>query len=761
VGDKPGTCFGNACVLPVCGDGRVDASLEHCDDGNTAGGDGCSADCQSNEVCGNGVVDLITGEECDDGNLELSGDGCSATCKREYRLWRDVSSAGPPFRAGYGLVTDPDHGVLMFGGGTYGAATPYDIERAKFADTWRWDGSTWIDEHPIVSPPRRSHPALAYDLRRSRVVLFGGFNQNGNATADTWEWDGVTWRDRTPPTMVSGPHARSGAAFACTDTECVMFGGAKNLGVTYHVDTWIWDGTSWTENTTSTSNPSGRRSAQLAYDPVARRLVLFGGETTLGAITTELFDTWTYEAGQWTLRSILGPHPTQTPTLAWDDAAKQMVLFAQGNTWRLDATFTWLPLEAPPDNIQYPVIAWDKENGQLLAVGQDLLTSTMAMSRRAMGWFAASDLHPSSGGGGTPAAYDAHRGVTVVFDPLLGTFEWNGVGYRLTVPIGSAMVPTGPSGLEGALAHHLACRVTVSFGGHIASGVKTDETWRYGVGPTSAPSWTRITGTLPAPRIQHAMTYDPVRDVVLMFGGRINGGLSNDLWQLTSPGCAPTGWAWTQLGIGQAIVPPPRAGAAMAFDDKRGVSVLFGGRDPSAVELGDTWDWNGSVWTERLAKASPPARGDHAMAYDPRRGRVVMFGGRVEGTLLDDAWEWDGVAGTWLELAPAALPAARADHALAMDVTGGLLAVGGDSVGGQIPDLRLSSELSTVPRESCTDATLDLDGDGLRGCADPDCWTRCAPTCAPGTSCTDRCGDHTCNAPLEDYVICPEDCTPP
>lgn len=48
----------------------------------TAGGDGCSADCRSSETCGNGVIDAVTGEACDDGNV-LSGDGCDASCALE------------------------------------------------------------------------------------------------------------------------------------------------------------------------------------------------------------------------------------------------------------------------------------------------------------------------------------------------------------------------------------------------------------------------------------------------------------------------------------------------------------------------------------------------------------------------------------------------------------------------------------------------------------------------------------------------------
>jgi uncharacterized protein (TIGR03382 family) len=63
----------------VCGNGRRDVG-ERCEDGNTVDGDGCSADCRSNETCGNGVPDGPVGEQCDDGNT-VGGDGCSADCR--------------------------------------------------------------------------------------------------------------------------------------------------------------------------------------------------------------------------------------------------------------------------------------------------------------------------------------------------------------------------------------------------------------------------------------------------------------------------------------------------------------------------------------------------------------------------------------------------------------------------------------------------------------------------------------------------------
>jgi len=80
---------------PKCGNGER-TSDEACDDGNTVGGDGCSADCKTVEPgfsctpagkpchrvarCGDGVV--VPPELCDDGNT-TDGDGCSSTCKIE------------------------------------------------------------------------------------------------------------------------------------------------------------------------------------------------------------------------------------------------------------------------------------------------------------------------------------------------------------------------------------------------------------------------------------------------------------------------------------------------------------------------------------------------------------------------------------------------------------------------------------------------------------------------------------------------------
>jgi cysteine-rich repeat protein len=69
-------CYSGVCTRYGCGNGTLEAG-EACDDGNAMSGDGCSADCSSNETCGNGIRD--NAEACDDGNT-ASGDGCQANC---------------------------------------------------------------------------------------------------------------------------------------------------------------------------------------------------------------------------------------------------------------------------------------------------------------------------------------------------------------------------------------------------------------------------------------------------------------------------------------------------------------------------------------------------------------------------------------------------------------------------------------------------------------------------------------------------------
>lgn len=66
-----------------CGNGSVDALYgEQCEDGNIIDGDGCDHNCTLT-ACGNGIVaGTASAEQCDDGNT-VAGDCCSPTCQFE------------------------------------------------------------------------------------------------------------------------------------------------------------------------------------------------------------------------------------------------------------------------------------------------------------------------------------------------------------------------------------------------------------------------------------------------------------------------------------------------------------------------------------------------------------------------------------------------------------------------------------------------------------------------------------------------------
>ena len=118
---------------------------------------------------------------------------------------------------------------------------------------------------------------MAYDPGTGQLVLFGG-NDGSGTVADTWIWNGSDWTELSPATS---PPARSDASMAYDPGtgQLVLFGGNDGSGTV--ADTWIRNGSDWTELSPATSPPA-RSDASMAYDPGTGQLVLFGGNDGSG-----------------------------------------------------------------------------------------------------------------------------------------------------------------------------------------------------------------------------------------------------------------------------------------------------------------------------------------------------------------------------------------------------------------------------------------------------------------------------------------------
>jgi len=169
--------------------------------------------------------------------------------------------------------------------------------------------------------------------------------------------------------------------------------------------------------------------------------------------------------------------------------------------------------------------------------------------------------------------------------------------------------------------------------------------------------WVHRTKAGPSPRGAHAMAYDSARGVTVLFGGA-DPSVNGDTWE----------WDGTSWTLRSSSGPSPRAGHAMAYDIARGVTVLFGGA--SYGYDGETWEWDGTSWTLR-SSSGPSPRTYHAMAYDSARGVTVLFGGEHSEGYYGDTWEWDGPNTSWT-LRSSSGPSARYAPAMAYDSARGV-----------------------------------------------------------------------------------------
>ncbi len=227
-------------------------------------------------------------------------------------------------------------------------------------DTWIFDaGGNWRLLSPAQSPPARYAHMLAYDAARSEVVLFGGIlRSNGQAANDTWVWNGTTWTQRTPATT---PNARYGAgmAYDAVRQQVVLFSGQGGAD-----ETWIWDGTNWSLRTPA-ARPGGDVGTALAYDGARQRIVLFHGNR----------QTWIWDGNNWAnVSPAVSPLGRDYSGMDFDSTRQKIVLFGGSDrndiwTWNGSSWTEETPVNRPEVRRESTAMAFHTGRQQMIFHG--------------------------------------------------------------------------------------------------------------------------------------------------------------------------------------------------------------------------------------------------------------------------------------------------------------------------------------------------------------------------------------------------------
>ncbi|HLQ38703.1 MAG TPA: kelch repeat-containing protein [Planctomycetota bacterium] len=377
----------------------------------------------------------------------------------------NVAAPLPP-RDGASMAHDSARGrTVLFGG--------FAASGGVLGDTWEYDGSTWINRTPAVSPSPRGGALLVYDSWRQCSMLVGGF-VGGLGTSDTWKWDGTSWT--SGPSLGASVRGAAAGAFDELRGHVLVFGGSTTLGGPARNDFWQFDGSAWVR-LLSPPIPPARSGAAMAYEPRTGHTLLFGGDSG----GTPLGDTWDCNGAVWSnVTPPVAPAARTGQAMVYDQIRQRITLLdGQSAAGGLDEVWTW-STDPRPYAVAYGDVCGSRTllpaNGSLPAIGQTFAMNVGAPANLLFAAIGFSNLATASGplpqplpGSATcqlwidPAAAillgaSATWSLPIPLQPTLLAVEFYAQTFELQ-PGGTPLV-TSSNGLEGRLGLVVADQTT-------------------------------------------------------------------------------------------------------------------------------------------------------------------------------------------------------------------------------------------------------------------------------------------------------------
>ena len=321
----------------------------------------------------------------------------------------------------------------------------------------------------------------------------------------------------------------------------------------------------------------------------------------------------------WTLLSPNGSAPPtrQSGDMAYDDASGQFVMFggatdgsALGDTWTF-AAGNWTSWSGPsfvsPSPRWYYGMAYDPEIHEVVLFGgRDVST----------------DFNDTWTWNGTAWS----QVVTSIAPPPMTTSRmvWDAADGYVVLTGGYSIMPNAPS--------------------------EYDFVWTF-----NGRGWTNITSTVtgyPAgPHGPIMSVYDPAISKVVLFGANIGPVATSN--NSSASYCASAAYTWTYVGgtfvnVSSATGSPPVGWGSRMMGYSPGLQaiVLFGGWDgPGCPFANQTWEFQGSMWSQLNLTPNPGELWDGAFASDYATDTMLLYSGNLAPYTYaqsSQTWEFTG-----------------------------------------------------------------------------------------------------------------------
>ena len=464
--------------------------------------------------------------------------------------------ATPPGWSGHSAVYDPVRDrLLVFGGAHPGQEYSNDVWALALSPAPAWQQVASAGGTPAA----RRDQAAVYDPVRDRLLVLCGATASG-PVVDLWSLSlsgPETWNGILPAGGTPSPRSGEAAVYDPVRDRVLMFAGRTTGGVRMR-DLWALElspAPTWTSLIPPGSDtPGGRHRASFVYDGARDRMLVFGGEDSIGTRR----DTWAFVPTGTPRWKMIVPDWKDRPlsqSFASDPATKRVFVLDGNNLWETnlgDPAPAWRRLApagpAPPARSRSTVVFDSRRDRFIAFSGSDFGSDTWALPLAP-----SSQWEQLSPGGSPPpgrilaaAVYDSLRDRMVLFGgqgpvvypaPTVSYPILYGDAHALGLDQGGSWnaLPAGPPArYDAGVAVDRVRNDLLMFGGAVSAQTGYPNTalgdlWRYDL---EADQWSQIPRPAGGPHARWAsiLAVSPTLDELGIFGGAYFATPLADVW---------------------------------------------------------------------------------------------------------------------------------------------------------------------------------------------------------------------------------------